>query len=240
MLNLQLGGSLVGGGFGGGAAPAWSPTDLASLYEWWDTTQDVTSASNKVSAWTGQGDDTITLAQGSASKQPTTGITTMNGVNVITTDEFNDSLITGSLTLPNSATIFITMNTNADDSYVPICDGLTTGRFAFIAQISSSTTTLSANSGTPTYRKNGVAQTFANRGAAYTAFNTGDNILVIESANLSAWGTLQIGEYYQSTGLLSNLDYGDIIVLDNTATTADKNNVGNYLADKFGMTWTTI
>ena len=217
--------------------PAFTaPQDLLSFYAGWDATQGVTApVGGKVTQWDNIGAASIPFTQGTDANRMLTGVDTMNGLNVIVADNTNDSMTATTAGNKNGSTVFVVMNTNADTFYVPISSA--GARYLFIAQSGSASTTLSTSSGSPTYRKNGGALSLATRNDAYAAFNGSDNILMIERSDIASWTTTTIGVF---GGAQSGIDYAEILIFDEGITLAEKNQVGEYLSAKWGMTWTTI
>lgn len=73
--------------------PAWTPNNLANLKAWWDAsdTSTITASSNAVSQWNDKSANAYNVSQATASYQPTSGVSTLNSLNVITFDG-NDGL----------------------------------------------------------------------------------------------------------------------------------------------------
>jgi hypothetical protein len=68
----------------------WTPAELTNLVAWYDASDasTITSSSNLVSQWNDKSTNGYNLAQGSGGNQPSTGLTTQNGKNLI---QFADS-----------------------------------------------------------------------------------------------------------------------------------------------------
>lgn len=92
------------------------PDQLPGLNLWLDAsdTSTITSSSGAVSQWSDKSGNGINLTQGTAANQPTTGSTTLNGLNVISFDGSNDNLRTanGALQLA-TVCAFIVVRSNS-------------------------------------------------------------------------------------------------------------------------------
>lgn len=70
------------------ASVAWSPASLSGLFGWWDASNagSITAAGGAVSQWNDLSGNGNHFVQGTGSKQPTTGSSTMNGLNALAFD----------------------------------------------------------------------------------------------------------------------------------------------------------
>jgi len=80
------------------------PTFLPGMLWWFDAsdTSTITSSANKVSVWTAKNNPGITLTQATASSQPTTGVDTQNGLNVLTFNGTSAMFYNASAYIPSS------------------------------------------------------------------------------------------------------------------------------------------
>lgn len=80
-----VGGYPNAGALDGSAPSPFSPTDIAGLQMWLDASDagTITESGGAVSQWDDKSDGAHHVSQGTASAQPTTGVTTLNGKNVI-------------------------------------------------------------------------------------------------------------------------------------------------------------
>lgn len=76
----------------GTVAGPFTPADLPGLVGWWDASDlaTITAAGGKVSQWGDKSGHGFNWIQGTAAAQPSTGIATMNGRNVLTLDATDD------------------------------------------------------------------------------------------------------------------------------------------------------
>lgn len=69
-----------------GGASAFSPTDIATLKTWYDASDTATisdAGGGAVSAWNDKSGNDRHLSQGTSARRPTTGVSTLNGLNVL-------------------------------------------------------------------------------------------------------------------------------------------------------------
>lgn len=70
----------------GSAASSFSPTDIAALKTWHDASDTATitdAGGGAVSAWADKSGNSRTFTQPTSARRPTTGVTTLNGLNVL-------------------------------------------------------------------------------------------------------------------------------------------------------------
>ena len=82
------------------SAQLWAPSNIATV-AWFDAsdlTTISTNAGGAVSEWRDKGSNSFHLSQGNASAQPLSGVTNINGLNVITADGVDDWLRSVSIT----------------------------------------------------------------------------------------------------------------------------------------------
>lgn len=105
----------VGGVSSGGGSPTLSVTGYTA---WYDATVGVTDAGGgAVSAWADQSGNGNHLTQGTGAKRPTTGVDTLNGLNVIKFSVANATiLLSAAITLAQPVTVFMVMQTNTPSS----------------------------------------------------------------------------------------------------------------------------
>lgn len=102
ILARNRGGSFAATSSGGAAAALWTPAETTTLL-WLDAsdTDTITESSGSVSQWDDKSGNDYHSAQGTGARQPTTGATTENDLNVI---DFTDpsALTTGKMILTTS------------------------------------------------------------------------------------------------------------------------------------------
>lgn len=243
------------------APPTFLPSDISGLYVWYDAdttvVDTITHVGGSVSAWLDKSTNGYDLLQANSSNQPSTGVRTQNGLNVINIDDDNQRFMsTGLLSdYPPSATIFIFGIVDVVDNF---SDGMFTVRgagsgFGFHA---GDTTiyryNFNANSNTnsnySTLDQSGVFRSFVSR------FDLGGTSLDLYvdggSATIGAYTTsitstpsqgISIGQnrFYSPT---VNFDgaFGEIIIYDRPLSASEINQVGNYGAVKWGTAWVDV
>lgn len=76
----------IGAGRFGATAPAFVPTDIAGCAAWYDAsdTSTITTTVNSVSQWDDKSGNARHLVQANGLNQPTSGLSTLNGLNIVT------------------------------------------------------------------------------------------------------------------------------------------------------------
>lgn len=107
--------------FGGGAPPAWSPANLASLFAWYDASDlsTITESGGAVSQWDDKSGNGIHVSNATAAEQPTTGTRTQNSLNVLDFDGGDALRNTTGLSFLNDAyqenTVFFVIKSDLDE-----------------------------------------------------------------------------------------------------------------------------
>ncbi len=240
-------------GAGGSAPPAFVPTDIAGLQLWLDAsdTASITHTANSVSQWNDKSGNSRHATQGTATNQPTTNTTTINSLNAISFDGSNDRLVMNSgihsITGGQNTAFIVIDSENRVDLRNIVRGRVTTDadeRFG-----------ISTNSGTTFVARNGTS----NATDALTGAITDNYILVNHASSVlnayvnggvagggggfssGACDQMVIGGYSATNDAQAYAGrIGEIIMYNSALSTADLNRVGNYLATKWGITWTNI
>lgn len=229
------------------APPVFLPTNLSNLLVWYDAsdTSTIISSLGAVSALADKSGGGYTATQATGAKQPVTGTRTVNGRNVLDFDGSNDTLSMpsglNSLTTGNN-TIFIVFAADAGAGF-PFCFQASGGRRTGFL--------LHATNGIAYYERNitsyipytwntspHVAAVSLN-GTAITGYFEGAS--VSGTCTETSWVTTgrliagfnDVDNYFNGT-------IGEIIAYRRALSDAEKNDVGNYLADKWGCAWTNL
>lgn len=227
-----------------GVAP-FSPTDIADLELWLDAsdTGTISSAGGLVSQWNDKSGNGYNATQATGSMQPTTNLATINGLNAIRwIDGGGDSMHAtfASLSQPNIIFVVIKQNVITGSKYVFDGGGSSTRHALFLD--GSGNLDLFAGSSL-----NGPAAS-TSAAAIYTAlYNGGSSTFRINGGTSLASGNtgshslngFTIGARYNNVEFLS-ADIGEILIYNRNISDSEKNQVGNYLATKWGITWTNI
>lgn len=236
------------------APPPFVPTDIANLTLWLDAsdTATITEASNAVSAWDDKSGNANHAAQATGANQPTTNTRTINSLNALDFDGSTDFMTVASGVYnvgngPNSmfivyqsddtgdATQFLLAGTVGGDSNYRYAMNYTTSLIQFINRSASLTygSTSKTRDTSPAivgFRRSGTAVTPFINGVIGTPTAFGANV-VIDKLAIGANGSA----LNRHNGMLA-----EIILYSASLSDSDTNLVGNYLATKWGITWTDI
>jgi len=230
--------------FAHGAA-AFSPTDISDLICWFDAGAGITLNSGNVSDWEDQSGNANDLAQSTATDQPLYTATNADLNNMPSVDfdgvtEFMETagFAGGDLSQPN--TLFFAGKRNDSTASRYVYDGLTSSkRHAFYTLSNNATHFAGVNLSGSTYGtgahvfgsqwNSGSSKIFKDGG---TADASGDN-------GSFALAGLTVGAKFDHTSEL-DFDLAELILYDKLLSDTEMNDVGNYLADKYGTTWTDI
>lgn len=208
---------------------AFSPLDITGCLLWLDAadTNTITEALGSVSQWddkSGQGNH---ATQETGALQPTTGVNTLNGRNVLRFVEDNQ------LDIPKPSgveDVFVIYKTT-DLVYLHFTD--TPSHASVMAHSGSSVTAITANFGSPTFKLNGVSQSWSNRGDVFTALDNQSNCLLMKGVDLSSWSsTINLCNYgsgYSITG-----DIAEVIFYNRSLSAAEETSIFDYAASKWG------
>ncbi len=238
-----------GGGSGGGSPPSFAPTDISGLQLWLDAadTASITHSLNAVSQWNDKSGNLNHAAQGTAAQQPLTNTRTVNGLNVI---DYPPSPFR-QLSMPSTLdSIYLSANTtflvtNTDNI------ALDRGYYDAAGAPSNVSMALSNNATRKARYRHGNAAVSDIAGT----LDTNPHILVRSyNGATSQTGYLDGGTGVSSTAAAVTVSsvtsmgstfgndcfYAEVLHYNSALSTADLNRVGNYLAAKWGITWTAI
>lgn len=246
-IGLSLGLTRRGGG-GIGASP-FAPTDIPDLALWLDASDasTITDVEGSVSQWDDKSGGGNHATQGSGSSQPKTGTRSVNGLNVIDNDGSNDALLIPSAlyTYPaGSTTSFIVMQRDTSNQMRSLYSVESSSvRFGFESNNTTIRYTHGTGNGTGpqltglTYDTNAhivLGTRSATTRTVYQDGGTGVSDTGAVDATLSSFGTTS------TSGLPLDGTTAEIVLYSALLADAQINQVGNYLASKWGIIWTDV
>jgi hypothetical protein len=233
---------------------AFAPTDIAGLQLWLDAsdTASITHTANSVSQWNDKSGNSRHATQGTATNQPTTNTRTLNSRNVIDFDGTNDTLV-----LPSGIYGF----TNGNNSVFAVyANDVIAGGARFIMHGTNGTQTFLLNENPDSNRLEtrqhastnmfvthaddtvGIILSYLKNGAEVRARRNGPSLTTGTNAAGGQNFTLTSAHLGSESGTINYWDgvLAEIIIYNTVLSDADQNIVGNYLASKWGITWTNI
>jgi len=214
----------------------FAPTDIAGLQLWLDASDasTITESSGSVSQWDDKSGNGNHVSQGTAADQPTTGVRTINGLNVLDTD-VGDYLTRDITNIPVPYTVFIVSQLD------------TTGSLAFVGISgvsvpgSGDSVAIGANS-TNFYMFAGDALLSVPVDTSVHVLtglvNGASSVLAVDGAEtVGDAGTRPLSVItvpYHNIG--ANSAIAEVLVYDSALSTADREALEVYLAQKWGIT----
>lgn len=230
-----------------GAAAPFSPLNIANLAAWYDAsdTATITSSLGSVSQWNDKSGNARHATQGIGSNQPVTGTRSINGLNVLDFEATNDNLLLPSALygLSNGPwTYLIVYQADTAASAQRMLVGgspITYGIFA----------NTGANNGINVRQTNTVpatSYTFDTSLRCWAGRRNGATLEALINGNLSSGSistasdaTISVFTIGSSSVSMDGM-LGEIVMYSRNLTNAEYNQVGQYLAAKWGFTWTAI
>lgn len=224
-----------------GEQSAFSPLDFgADLIAWYRADLGITLNGSDVSQWDDQSGNGNNLVQATAANQPfydTSGSSpklTFDGVTeLMATSTFSG----GSISQPNTIVIVVKHEVVANSKF--LFDGITeTDRHGFFTQAGDfSAFSANAIDGLPEdtnlnvflIEYNTLTNFFRNGGTTEINLSTGTQALTGLTVGARVGGS-NFGDY----------DVEEIVVIDKALSTTEKNQIGNYAANRSETTWTDI
>jgi len=217
----------------------YTPADIPDIQLWLDSADasTITQSAGAVSQWDDKSGEGHNATQPTGSLQPTTGTRTINGLNVI--DFSNDSLVIGvNATQGNTIIALVSFDNLSNANF------LFDGNDQYDRQILFNVNGAYAMFADDTISNGSIPQ--ATTQIWMGEFNGSSSQLIINgttqltgnpgSDNLAG---LRIGARYNGVNPLDGV-MGDFIIVDKIMTTTEKNQLGNFLANKWGITWSDI
>ena len=224
------------------AAGGFSPSDIASIHAWYDAGIGVTTNASDVTLWEDQA-GTNDLSQSTQSLMPDSSASAaaFNNEEIVTFDSTDDYLKTiafAALSQPN--TIFHVASWTSETAFH--YDGIASGsRHAFFQNGSGNWNMFAGDNAV-----DGAAST--NVHVFGTLWSGASSALYIDGGtnaiSSGAGGTHTLTGITLGTGYNQSSPGGmvlaEFIIYDALLTDAEMNDVGNYLATKYGTTWTDL
>jgi len=223
------------------AAPLFVPTDIAGLELWFDASDSatITHSSNLVSQWNDKSGNARHVSNGA--NQPTTNTVTIGGLNAIAFDA-SDVLTRGSVTLDTTALTFFgvvdsggshrsffTSKGGGGIGFTTNGDGSGGLGLIFPGVATEDTATANNNALVFLCRRTG--------GTATVYVNGGTSVMTSTATPGAGFNDIYVGK--DASGA-ANENLGEILWYSSALSTADLNSAGQYLATKWGLSWTSI
>ncbi len=254
ILNTNFRGNIISSILGvDSGSQVFLPNSISDLNLWLDAsdTATITHSSNAVSAWLDKSTNAYSFTQSTGTRQPLTNTSTINGRNVIDFDGTDDFLnVTtvsfpslANLTVGNTTTFLVSqIDTLKDQFMLNGRDGVNNyyflransanniGRHSTTADTSTIATVSAGQILTNVLLRDGTTQAgYLDGGAAFS--NTSATDVTLTELVL---GALTLGNR------LLDGKIAELIVYKRALSGTEIDQVGNYLAAKWGITWTSV
>ncbi len=232
----------------------FAPTDIANLSLWLDAsdTSTITEIGGAVSQWDDKSGNNNHATQGTASNQPVTGTRTMNGLNTLDFDADYMLLPSGLYNITTAdntvISVFATDDISSDqriysgnDSATPNSSRLMTRlNFGTSSSIDHRSTGTTETAVIPITKNTNPHINLAVRsGNVLSAYYDGGSAATSAASN-TILASLKIGSNTSGNGAWFDGRLIELIMFNRALTDTEINQVGNYLAGKWGITWTDI
>lgn len=221
----------------GNLSEAGTPLAVAGLSAWHDPSDaaTLTQSLGEVSQWDNLYSGGNDAVQTAASSQMTTGLSTINGLNILTADG-NDFYAT----TINAKAIFFVWG-QIVDNFNAVLGGIHGGSVIDIMLNPASNTVSFDGFGTErgkwtngdgsftAYEENHTSKTVSNAG--------GIGLFIYENG---PFDFTNIASRDGSTSFRFNGEFGEMVIFDREPTIEESNRVGNYLANKWGRNWVNL
>lgn len=228
----------------GGVLPhTWHYAGSGALYQ--DAAKIIPAVADGdvVGASENQGSDVHDITQAVTADKPTLRLNVLNGHPVFRfdgTDDLKGTFGGGAIAQPNTilAMAQLSVAGAGDANTYNLCDSMTTGRAALYKQTATwriyATAVLTGGLADANWNAwltlfNGVGSQFWHNGVSEA----------VGAAGASAMGGLTLGASDAQTNEWDG-DIAELLIYASNLSTADQNQVGQYLATKFGTVWTDI
>jgi len=209
----------------------FSPLDLDPVL-WLDASAEssITESGGAVSQWddlSGNGNDVV---QATAAAQPTTGTTTINGLNVLAVDG-SDLLLSSSLSFTGLTMCAVFQHSS--ENFMLLGSEIS-GRYAGAGENASASTLLQLAFGTIAMRFNGSAFTGTTRDDLYQALASSTKVVTLEA---TASVTTAVAPYAFFTSAFRPVGaIAEVIIVDGSLSAGELSATESYLAQKWGIT----
>lgn len=238
-------GDAFGNAFGpaGGAQP-FTPADVPNLICWYDAALGISFGTGMdVAAWADQSGNGNDLLQATQTNQPLLVAGTPPFVRFNGSDNFIETLaFSSALTQPNTIIMVYSLPSIINNGII------------YSGRLLNDRNQLQPNSGKTGYFAGAFTTSPASPGPINTrrlhmavfnvanskSFYEGVPDAIVGSVGTQTLSGLCLASFAGGSGQFANVDMFEILVYDSEPTDAQKNLIGNYEANKFGLTWTDI
>lgn len=236
-----------GGGNSGAVVPPFSPLDISGLALWLDASDtspsNIQQTSGSVNQWNDKSGNGNHATQGTGVNQPITGTRTINSLNVLDFDGSNDFLDikSGIYNISNGDNTLLCVCFSDNTAVNQAIFRETNYRFSYLA----SGTQLLFQNGAGSLTTVGSAGSIASP-RILTARRSGTDLNINLDSGISSTGTgatsASVTQLRLGTAGFDfwNGVFAEVIFYNSSLSATDLNKVGNYLAAKWGITWTNI
>jgi hypothetical protein len=220
--------------------PAFSPADVANLAVWLKADALSLSDAAPVTSWTDASGNSRHAVAPTGTQQPTFRTGVLNGKPVVRFDGVNDVLRTASFTLVQPVTTFIVCKWATTTGLKAAHDGYTNSKAVIDLQgtairLYAGGAAVTFGTATTAWRLlnvvwNGAASVGRAEGGAGTTLNPGTGPM----------NGVTVGSQGTGAGGNAAVDVAEVVEYARALTTAELNQVGNYLATKYGLAWTAV
>lgn len=244
---------------GGGAAP-FAPTDIANCAVWIDPSDGttITSSGGTCSQINDKSGNSAHLTQSTSGSRPATGSRTLNSLNVLDYDGSADYMVgawpTGLVNDSDGATFIVVFDPDTVSvSQQYLWSGFQGGGLisgSGIGFTGPSTYQFQAASGNGIAAAPSSSSLGAHSGIYRRGFGSAGTTQAIYDGNVTAGTTStnfavttngwNVGRQGFNGTLYYDGGIAEIIVYSRAITNTEINQVGNYLASKWGISWTTV
>ena len=234
-----------------GSTPPFVPTDIANCVLWLDASDSatITETAGAVSQWNDKSTSGWNATQGTGAQQPTTNSRTLNILNVLYFDGGDrldlPSGIYGVSAGPNTAfVVWATDATTTNQRLLGGYTGVAGTRYGFLINDVAGNAGVRNNSAGISTNQAVTFNTSAHISALRRSGTNLDNIYDGNKTNAADAGdytviSMHIGSSSALTFSLNGM-IAEIVLYNSSLSDADANTVGNYLATKWGISWTNL
>ncbi len=232
----------------------FAPTDIATLVLWLDASFGVITGAPGVERWEDQSGFNNLAFQPTSDERPGFNGSGLNGFPTLTFNGSDETLIinsTDSINLNSDFTFYTVINTPDTANIRNFCakNGDNSYRFRLMGNEALETVCndgggleADASSGTIAVNTDIIAEihyqvggtiNFTSNGVSLGSATNTLTSIAQSVANLFIGSTLGNAEYYQG-------DMAQLLLFNELLSTSDRNRVGEYLATRYGLTWTLV
>lgn len=237
----------------GGAAPAFSPTDITGLELWLDAADasTITETGGAVSQWDDKSGQDNHFTQSTGSIQPVTGTDTINGRNALDFLGHHMQMPTGLYSIPDDphtiiAVVQIQTNPATVERLIWNTSRFTNQRGQLFTSPGSAVGELMYRYGDPAVNTATSGATFNTDPTALIAGVDGTDVFVGKDGGTLTTGTGYGSQFVAINGKLGEATYtgdlliAEVLVYSKALSTSELNDAGGYLGTKWGFTWNTV